>query len=205
MGQGGREDRLAEVAPASRLRSLTPLLGGRKDLRVVVPQPSHEQGLREIVCHRRGVRLCSHDTLDGKAASPCLGIFKQSLVLQPQLAEVGFAMMADAARGATMMQTTRAWARELERLHARITHRFRRAEPRRRSLAYLKALAASVERKNGWQMAEAVGDRAPQMVCKDCSTRRSGTQIWYATTCASTWSSTSQTSGRCSSSTRPAS
>src|SRR5215207_6275815 len=70
-------------------------------------------------------------------------------------------MMADAARGATMMQTTRAWARELERLHARIAHRFRRAEPRRRSLAYLKALAASVERKNGWQMAEAVGDSTP--------------------------------------------
>src|SRR5215216_6018148 len=88
-------------------------------------------------------------------------LFRQSLVLQPQLADVGFAMMADAARGATMVQTTRAWARELERLHARISHHFRRAEPRRRSLAYLKALAASVERKNGWQMAEAVGDSTP--------------------------------------------
>jgi hypothetical protein len=42
------------------------------------------------------------------------------LVLQPQLARVGFAMMEDAARGATMVQTTRAWARELERLHGRI-------------------------------------------------------------------------------------
>ncbi len=70
-------------------------------------------------------------------------------------------MMADAARGAKMVQTTRAWARDLERLHARIAHRFRRAEPRRRSLAYLKGLAASVERKNGWQMAEAVGDSTP--------------------------------------------
>src|SRR5215211_3249016 len=90
-----------------------------------------------------------------------LGVVGHHLVLQPQLAEVGFAMMADAARGATMVQTTRAWPRELERLHARIAHRFRRAEPRRRSLAYLKALAASVERKNGWQMAEAVGDSTP--------------------------------------------
>ena len=53
-----------------------------------------------------------------------------------------------------MVRTTRAWARELEQLHARIAHRFRRAEPRRRSLAYLKGLTASVERKNGWQMAE---------------------------------------------------
>src|SRR5918994_2002291 len=89
------------------------------------------------------------------------GLREHTLVLQPQLTEVGFAMMADAARGATMVQTTRAWARELERLHARIAHRFRRAEPRRRSLAYLKGLAASVERKNGWQMAEAVGDSTP--------------------------------------------
>jgi SRSO17 transposase len=86
------------------------------------------------------------------------------LVLQPQLAGVGFTMMADAARGVTMVRTTRAWARELEQLHARIAHRFRRAEPRRRSLAYLKALAASVERKNGWQMAEAVGDSTPDGV-----------------------------------------
>src|SRR3954470_1115404 len=60
-----------------------------------------------------------------------------------------------------MVQTTRACSRELERLHTRIAHRFQRAEPRRRSLAYLKALAASVERKNGWQMAEAVGDSTP--------------------------------------------
>lgn len=76
-------------------------------------------------------------------------------------------MMADAARGATMVQTTRAWARELERLHTRIAHRFRRAQPRQRSLAYLKALAAPVERKNGWQMAEAVGDSTPEMACKE--------------------------------------
>jgi SRSO17 transposase len=74
-------------------------------------------------------------------------------------------MMADAARGVTMVRTSRAWARELEQLHDRIAHRFRRAEPRRRSLAYLKGLAAaSVERKNGWQMAEAIGDSTPDGV-----------------------------------------
>src|SRR5215210_8503782 len=84
------------------------------------------------------------------------------LILQPQLAEVGFAiMMADTARGTTMVQTTRVWARELERLHTRISHRFQRAEPRRRSLAYLKALAASVEGKNARQMGEAVGESTP--------------------------------------------
>jgi SRSO17 transposase len=54
-----------------------------------------------------------------------------------------------------------AWARELETLHARIAPRFERAEPRRRSLAYLKGLLSHAERKNGWQLAEEAGERTP--------------------------------------------
>mgnify|MGYP001289283104 CR=1 FL=1 len=57
-----------------------------------------------------------------------------------------------------------AWARGLEALVARIAPRFRRVEPRRRALAYLKGLLSPVERKNGWQLAEAVGDRTPDGV-----------------------------------------
>jgi SRSO17 transposase len=53
------------------------------------------------------------------------------------------------------------WADELEALHARIVPRFERAEPRRRALAYLKGLLSSVERKNGWQLAEEAGERTP--------------------------------------------
>jgi SRSO17 transposase len=56
------------------------------------------------------------------------------------------------------------WARDLEALAARIAPRFRRAEPRRRALAYLRGLLAPVERKNGWQLAEAVGDATPDGV-----------------------------------------
>ena len=41
------------------------------------------------------------------------------------------------------------WAHELDALHARIAPRFERAEPRRRSLAYLKGLLSHTERKNG--------------------------------------------------------
>ena len=52
-----------------------------------------------------------------------------------------------------------AWAADLERLGARIAPRFGRVEPRRRALAYLRGLLAPVERKNGWQLAEAAGDR----------------------------------------------
>jgi SRSO17 transposase len=54
-----------------------------------------------------------------------------------------------------------AWAQGLERLGAWIAPRFGRVEPRRRALAYLRGLLAPIERKNGWQLAEAAGDATP--------------------------------------------
>jgi SRSO17 transposase len=54
-----------------------------------------------------------------------------------------------------------AWGRGLVALHARIGARFRRAEPRRRVLAYLRGLTSPVERKNGWQLAEQAGEATP--------------------------------------------
>src|SRR5215831_14409646 len=53
------------------------------------------------------------------------------------------------------------WAKELEHLHARIASRFARAEPRRRVLRYLQGLLSSVERKNGWQLAEHAREATP--------------------------------------------
>ena len=53
------------------------------------------------------------------------------------------------------------WAQQLDALHARIAPRFERAEPRRRSLAYLKGLLSHAERKNGWQLAEEAGEVTP--------------------------------------------
>ena len=53
------------------------------------------------------------------------------------------------------------WAGELEGLSARIAPRFTRVEPRRRAQAYLRGLLAPIERKNGWQLAEAAGDATP--------------------------------------------
>jgi SRSO17 transposase len=53
------------------------------------------------------------------------------------------------------------WTEELERLMGRIGPRFARVEPRRRALAYLRGLLGPVERKNGWQLAEAAGDARP--------------------------------------------
>jgi SRSO17 transposase len=54
-----------------------------------------------------------------------------------------------------------AWAAGLEAMHERIAHRFARSEPRQRALAYLRGLLSPVERKNGWQLAECVGDATP--------------------------------------------
>ncbi len=61
----------------------------------------------------------------------------------------------------TACDETAAWARGLEAVVGRIAPRFGRKEPRRRALAYLKGLLAPMERKNGWQLAEAAGDRTP--------------------------------------------
>src|SRR5436190_1624187 len=59
------------------------------------------------------------------------------------------------------METAREWAAELEQMHRRIARRFVRPEPRERALSYLKGLTATVERKNGWQLAEAAGEASP--------------------------------------------
>src|SRR6266567_5725020 len=53
------------------------------------------------------------------------------------------------------------WAYALRQLHARIAPRFARAEPRRRALSYLQGLLSSVERKNGWQLAEQAREATP--------------------------------------------
>src|SRR4028119_1078775 len=64
----------------------------------------------------------------------------------------------------TTVGTAEGWTRELDALAARIAPRFSRAEPRRRALAYLRGLLAPLERKNGWQLAEAAGDATPDGV-----------------------------------------
>src|SRR5690349_15808745 len=53
------------------------------------------------------------------------------------------------------------WRAELERLLARFGRLFVRAEPREQAGRYLEGLLGPVERKNGWQLAEAIGDARP--------------------------------------------
>src|SRR5215203_6699170 len=56
------------------------------------------------------------------------------------------------------------WSQAFGKLHRRIGHRFCRSEARDRARRYLLGLLGRVERKNGWQMAEAIGERDPQGV-----------------------------------------
>ena len=55
----------------------------------------------------------------------------------------------------------RAWLLELTDVERRIGARFPRWDARRRAGAYLRGLLSSVERKNGWQLAEVNGDDTP--------------------------------------------
>src|SRR5437762_10264724 len=56
------------------------------------------------------------------------------------------------------------WADELTAVGERIGRRFARSEPRRRAAGYIRGLLGQTERKNGWQLAEALGDPTPDGV-----------------------------------------
>ncbi|HEX2741044.1 MAG TPA: IS701 family transposase [Rubrobacter sp.] len=56
------------------------------------------------------------------------------------------------------------WQQELAALHSRIAPRFARPEVRERAGRFLRGLLGPVERRNGWQLAEAMGERTPDGV-----------------------------------------
>ena len=64
------------------------------------------------------------------------------------------------------------WAEGIERVHECIGGRFRRPEPRRRALDYLRGLISPVERKNRWQLAEQAGHATPDGVRRLLSSYR---------------------------------
>ena len=61
-------------------------------------------------------------------------------------------------------QAVEGWRAGLDGLHARIAAHFRRPEVRARARRYLAGLLERVERKNGWQLAEQLGERHPRGV-----------------------------------------
>jgi SRSO17 transposase len=53
------------------------------------------------------------------------------------------------------------WQEEFEVFHVRFADLFERSESREQARKYLRGLLTEAERKNSWQVAEAVGDRIP--------------------------------------------
>jgi SRSO17 transposase len=56
------------------------------------------------------------------------------------------------------------WSEALGELHERVSRRFARSEARDRVKRYLAGWLGRIERKKGWQLAEAIGERDPQGV-----------------------------------------
>jgi DDE superfamily endonuclease len=69
----------------------------------------------------------------------------------------------DAAPAVELLAVGR-WSEVLMEIQARIGPRFGRAEVRARVGCYVVGLLDCVERKNGWQLAEAMGETGPQGV-----------------------------------------
>jgi hypothetical protein len=57
-----------------------------------------------------------------------------------------------------------AWADEVVAVGERIGRHFARSEPRGRAVGYVRGLLSGTERKNGWQLAEHLGDPTPDGV-----------------------------------------
>ncbi len=69
-----------------------------------------------------------------------------------------------AACGSPAIVSVEQWSDVFTDLYERIARRFARTEVRERLRRYLFGLLDRVERKNGWQLAEAIGDTDPQGV-----------------------------------------
>ncbi|WP_411571547.1 transposase, partial [Pectobacterium cacticida] len=63
-----------------------------------------------------------------------------------------------------MLSSLNASEEALRVVHDRLRGLFKRSEPRERSLAYIKGLLGSAQRKNGWQLAEWMGEANPDGV-----------------------------------------
>jgi SRSO17 transposase len=59
------------------------------------------------------------------------------------------------------LEELKGWGEEFAAFHERFADLFEREEPREQAQKYLRSLLASVERKNGWQLAEVSGDQTP--------------------------------------------
>jgi SRSO17 transposase len=64
--------------------------------------------------------------------------------------------------GGDELATVERWPNAFDELYTRVARRFLRPEVRERVRRYLSGLLGRLERKNGWQMAEQMGEVGPQ-------------------------------------------
>jgi SRSO17 transposase len=64
--------------------------------------------------------------------------------------------------GGGELATIERWPDALGKLHARVAEHFHGPEVRERAKRYLAGLLGRLERKNGWQMAQQMGEMGPQ-------------------------------------------
>ena len=63
-----------------------------------------------------------------------------------------------------VLETVHQWSNILKSFQQRLSPHFARQEARQTAFNYIQALLSSVERKNGWQVAEQVGNANPYRV-----------------------------------------
>src|SRR6266566_333951 len=63
--------------------------------------------------------------------------------------------------GLTTLSQVIGWRESLLQLHARLATHFARSEPFQRALRFVQGILSSVERKNGWQLAEQAREATP--------------------------------------------
>jgi SRSO17 transposase len=80
--------------------------------------------------------------------------------------------MSDDDMMAVRVEEIAGWRSGLTAVHTRIAPRFARREARERAGRYLDGLLSRVERKNGWQLAEALGEASPDGVQRLLSAAR---------------------------------
>src|SRR5438876_9635373 len=61
----------------------------------------------------------------------------------------------------TTLSQVMVWQHSLRLLHARLACHFARPEPFARALRFVQGILSSVERKNGWQLAEQAREATP--------------------------------------------
>jgi SRSO17 transposase len=72
--------------------------------------------------------------------------------------------MAAVSEGSVALKDMKEWRTQLRTFSAWLGRRMRRVEVRRRLQRYLRSVLVGVERRNGWQLAEAMGEATPDGV-----------------------------------------